>query len=145
MNDDENTRRIIGGLFQSETFALEVANLMKPPHKQYSPDDWENIAKSLPRLYAVVEAAEMSVALGHASTLVEALEEMANGPNPLDVMKILADRCARLAWQSQQPLIGQDRLRRDIMGCTSGNLPDGELEKDEVRVKATAELLLSKL
>jgi hypothetical protein len=138
-----DVRSQIGKLFQDPEFAREVANLMRPEDGRYTPEQWDKIAMSLPRFYAVVEAAEIAVRCSLASDLVQALERIAN-PNGNKCFEI-ACVCARLAWQAQQPLLGKDRLERPIMGCTSGNLPDGEFDKDAVRVRATAALLVLRM
>lgn len=140
---DSLIRTKIGAMFQSPQFCLSVANLGKSPDKMIAADDWGKVALSLPRFYAVVEAAEIVVSIGTAPDLNRAFELIANGGSA-DVDNV-ANRCARLAWQSQQPLISQDRISRPIIGCTSGNLPDGELQKDQDRVRATAAFLLEKL
>ena len=150
MKTDSYTRTIISGLSQSPLFALQVYNLGKTPDKVLSESDlstkWNTVAMSLPRFYAVVEAAEMAVSLRHASSLEEAFKEMANGSGNSSPLAVLANKSARLAWQAQQPLIGMERLGRPIMGCTSACLPDNEeFQKDVERVKMTARLLIETL
>lgn len=143
MKTYERTLQQIGALFQSPEFAYRVANLGKERDARIQPGDWKRVAASLPRLYAVAEAAVTAVALGLAPNIEEALAEIAAGvPGPVSV---LAEKCARLAWQAQQPLLGLERLERPIMGYTSANLPPGELEKDQDRVQATAQYLLEEL
>jgi hypothetical protein len=105
-------------------------------------EQWPKVAMSQPRLYAVIEAAEI-VSGDKSCTLLQAIMDIAYG-NKSEVNNI-ANKCARLAWQAQQPLLGTDRLSRPIMGFTSGNLPSGELEKDVVRVRATAKFLLNRI
>lgn len=142
---NEKIRKIIGLLFQSRDIAVESANIGKTPEQQLSNSDadWIKVAMSLPRLYAVVEAAEIALAAKLAPDLLTAFEKVAEASDP--AINEIANRCARLAWQSQQPLLGYERILRPIMGCTSGNLPEGELEKDAVRMQATAAFVLTKL
>lgn len=140
---DEDIRAAIGRFSQDPEFAVRIANLGKDPEKHVTIAEWPKVALSLPRFYAVVEAAEMAIAVDLCVTLGTALEFIAQG-NDRRINEI-ANRAARLAWQSQQPLIGQDRLSRSVMGFTSGNLPDEELVKDIERVRATAKFLLEEL
>ncbi len=137
---DTDLRILIARLVADQNFAVEVTNLMKTPDKHVTVADWKNVAMSLPRLYAVIEAAELAVRLGHAPNLFEALVQISDDATS----KTFEIACvtARLAWQAQQPLLGQDRLARPVMAMTSGNLPSEELVKDRVRVQATAKLIL---
>lgn len=141
----DREREVIGALFQSEDFALEVANLMRVPGSEYKKEEWGKICLSLPRLYAVVEAAEIAVKMGLATSLIDALEAIATAPPERFEPYWLACIAARLAWQAQQPLIGKDRIARPIMAYTSGNLPFEEFQKDDTRVRATASLVLERL
>ncbi|MFA6536094.1 MAG: hypothetical protein WC250_02900 [Candidatus Paceibacterota bacterium] len=139
---DAEVRSQIGAFFQSRDFALLNANLGKPADQQATLADWKKVAMSLPRLYAVVEAAEIAIALGVSPDLASALKTMASEGTDAEPTSKIGQIAARLAWQSQQPLLGEERLDRPIMGCTSGSLPPGELEKDIVRIRATAQLVL---
>ncbi len=133
-------RVTIGHLFQDTSFALTVANLGKTT--KLTQDEWDDVAKSLPKFYAVVEAAEVAVLEGLATSLVDALEQMAEGKGTTFHIACI---CARLGWQAQQPLLGVERLARPIMGFTSGSLSPKEFDKDAVRVKATAQLVLDNI
>jgi len=139
MHNQNVVRQQIGQLFHSPGFMLEVAG----EGKSEPVTDLAKAALSMPTLYAVVEAAELLQAIYPNSCIVEHLKKIATGQPSIHLT--IAEKCARLAWQSQQPLLGIDRIARPIMGCTSGNMPDGELEKDTARVIARARLLLQRL
>ena len=142
---DAEVRSRIGALFQSREFALLNANLGKPANQQTTLADWKKVAMSLPRLYAVVEAAEIAVMLKINPGLISALMTMASPDTDNELTSKIGQIAARLSWQAQQPLLGEERLDRSIMGCTSGSLPPGELEKDISRIRATAQLVLDQL
>lgn len=143
---NSDVRNVLAGLLQSVPFALKVVNEGKSAEKQLTVEDWKKVGPSLAPLYAAVETMEISVALNLCGgSLHTSLREMVDGTNPV---ADIANRCARLSWQAQQPLLGEgtpSRLERPIMGCTSGSLPEGELEKDSVRVQKWALAILKEL
>ncbi len=140
MKSNQRIRQLIGVMFMNPDIAVACANLGKTPDKHMTLADWPKVAMSLPRLYAVVEAAELAISMDLAPNLNSALVQISDSTNAQT--SHIANVAARLAWQAQQPLIGQDRLSRSIMGCTSASLPPGELEKDIDRVKMTAAFVL---
>lgn len=141
---DTEIRSSIGQLVTSPEFAVELANDGKSQEKQVTLEQWSQVAKSLAKLYAVIEAAELLVTLGLSSGLGAGLRSLSYGDHTSIPYKI-GNICARLAWQACQPLIGVDKLHHSAMAFTSGNLPPEEVEKDAIRVQATATLLLKKL
>jgi len=144
---NSDVRNILAELLTSLPFVLKVVNEGKSAEKQLTVEDWKKVGPSLAPLYAVVETLEISVALNLCGgKLYTVLQEIVAGTN--NFVADIANRCARLSWQAQQPLLGEgtpSRLERPIMGCTSGSLPEGELEKDSVRVQKWALAILKEL
>jgi hypothetical protein len=138
--NNEQFRKAVGEMFKSESFLFEVANEGKPPEKHTS--DFASAALSVCKLYAVVEACEILVAINRFTRLMDALKGVIS--NDRWAFEIV-NKCARLAWQAQQPMRGPSFIQRPIMGLTSANLPDDELQKDVVKMAAMAEFLLRKL
>jgi hypothetical protein len=78
MNNNEKVRQIIGKFTQSTEFAVEVANLGKKPEDRMTIEQWPKVAMSQPRLYAVIEAAEI-VSGDKSCTLLQAIMDIAYG------------------------------------------------------------------
>jgi hypothetical protein len=133
-------RKAVGEMAQSESFLFEVANEGKPPEKHTS--DFASASLSVCKFYAVVEACEILVSTEFFTRLIDALKSIIKSDR---FAFEIANKCARLAWQAQQPLRGLSFIQRNIMGLTSGNLPEDELQKDVVKMVSMAEFLLRKL
>ena len=144
---NSDVRNVLEELLQSAPFVLKVINQGKSAEKQLTVEDWKKVGACLPPLYAVVATLEISVALNLCGgKLYTVLQDIVAGTN--NFVADIANRCARLAWQAQQPLLGEgtsSRLERTIMGYNSGSLPEHELEKDSVSVQKWALAILKEL
>ncbi|HEU5114568.1 MAG TPA: hypothetical protein VFT82_02260 [Candidatus Paceibacterota bacterium] len=129
-------------LIRDPGFQLEVANLLKPADKRYGPNDLPQIALSQSRLYAVIAAAKALLTLGFAEKFEVALAMLIAGDCPEAVT--LSNDIAHWTWASMQPILGGDRMTRPAF-IETDELPSDEVEKDRVRIVATAELLLAAL
>jgi hypothetical protein len=144
--DNNEFRARVGKLAQSKTFVFEVANLGKPTEKHTT--DFATASLSMAKFYALVEACEIIVDPIHPQATLSlycALHFISNGQPGQQHCLSIASRCARLAWQAQQPMRGEAYLIRPIMGYTSGNLPPDELQKDIDKMIETAKFLIERL
>jgi hypothetical protein len=147
MNNKE-FREKVGKLFQSREFMLAVASDGKPEPVT----DLNKAALSVCSIYAVValflegkDNSDIEFKGLEDRLLFLSLCVLAEDAENLPIRKLMLEvgnRCARLAWQTQQPLIAIEKIDRPIMGFTSGNLSPEEIEKDTVRIVAKAKFLV---
>lgn len=134
--------QLVSRLIRDPNFRLEVANLMKPADKRYGPNDLPQIALSQSRLYAVIAAAKALVAMDYTADFEVALSMLVEGRH--DIAVKISNDIAHWTWASMQPVLGGDRMERAAFIDTD-ELPADEVEKDRVRIAATAALLLERV